>query len=73
LKQATWDNMTPAARRALVRAMYASKSEPEPNRRHASLDAIDLALLAELPQTPPEEKDRELETLRERLLRRRTG
>jgi len=69
----TFESMTPAERRAFMRLKYATKQEPEVNRRFASLDRVDLALLAELPVTPPDEKDAQLQELHDRLHQGRTG
>ena len=59
-----FEAMPPAERLAWYRSRYASKAEPQQNRRHASLDLTDFELLAELPVTPPEEKDAALRELR---------
>lgn len=68
----TWESMTPAQRLVAYRRRFDTKIRPVENRRYANLDAIDLALLAELPITPPDEKDRQLNELHERLHRPRT-
>ena len=62
-----FDAMPPAERLAWYRSRFASKTEPQQNRRHASLDLADFELLAELAVTPPEEKDEALRELRRRL------
>lgn len=69
----TWESMTPLQRLTAYRRRFDTKISPVENRRHANLDSIDLALLAELPVTPPDEKDRQLNELRERLHRPRTS
>ena len=72
MDNATFDAMTPAERRAFLRRQFAGKQQPPVNRRFANLDRIDLALLAELPVTPPQDKDRMLKDLHDRLHQGRT-
>lgn len=73
MDRVTFDALTPAERRAFVQRQFAGKACDPENRRFASVDRVDLALLAELPITPPDEKDRQLRELHDRLHQGRPG